>query len=143
MPQRRVLGPLLFIAFINDLPETTCSKIKLFAEDSLIYYDTKSKADARLLQQDLLFLEHWAKDLHMVYNLNKCVVFSIKRQMKSIKTNYTFHGHVLEEVESSKYLGVTLTVSNDLKCNKHIEMVISEANRTLGFLRHKMRGCKT
>ena len=50
IPQGTVLGPLFFLAFINDMPESTLSDTKLFADDALIYRHIKSNEDARRLQ---------------------------------------------------------------------------------------------
>ena len=61
-----------------------------------------------------------------------------KRSSK-IQANYTLEGTVLENVESIKYLGVTIT--NDLKWNTHISNVCTKANRTLGFLRRNLYSC--
>ena len=53
VPQGTVLGPLLFLAYINDMPECVTSKIKLFADDSLVYRKVQQSSDCRALQQDL------------------------------------------------------------------------------------------
>jgi hypothetical protein len=54
---------------------------------------------------------------------------------------FTIHGHMLQEVDSSKYLGVT--ISKDLRWDDHINTITAKANRTLGFLRRNMRSCKS
>jgi hypothetical protein len=60
VPQGTVLGPLLFMTFINDMPETaTSSEIKLFADDSLLYRTINNQTDSDLLQRDLTILENW------------------------------------------------------------------------------------
>ena len=70
----------------------------------------------------------------------KCNMMQLTNKRSSeIQANYTLEGTVLENVESIKYLGVTIT--NDLKWNTHISNVCTKANRTLGFLRRNLYSC--
>jgi hypothetical protein len=61
VPQGTVLGPLLFLTFINDLTEVTNSEARLFADDCLLYRSIFSRKDTENLQQDLAALEDWEK----------------------------------------------------------------------------------
>ena len=62
VPQGTVLGPLMFLTFINDLPKAARNSfIRLFADDCVLYRQVKSKADCELLQQDLQHLENWER----------------------------------------------------------------------------------
>jgi len=69
-----VLGPLLFLIYINDLPDCVCSRCSLFADDCLICRRINNKFDQDMLQQDLQNLEVWAGKWLMTFNLNKCEV---------------------------------------------------------------------
>ena len=69
----------------------------------------------------------------MQFHPDKCEVISITRKHKPTINNYTIHGHQPQHVDSVKYLG--LTVSADLRWNKHVDRVVAKANSTLGFLR--------
>ena len=73
MPQGIVLGPLLFLAYINDLPEIVDHSVSgLFADDCLVYKPVKSDADAMRLQENLETLEEWEKLWQMQFRLEKC-----------------------------------------------------------------------
>ena len=58
-----VLGPILFLLYINDLPDKITSQVRLFADDTAVYLTVTSKDDSRTLQQDLIKLEHWEMTL--------------------------------------------------------------------------------
>lgn len=76
----------------------------------------------------------------MSFNPSKCTVIRIAPRCRDIiDTSYCLHGHTLEVVDSSKYLGVTIT--EDLTWDKHISSITSKASRTLGFLRRNLKEC--
>ena len=77
VPQGSVLGPMLFLLYINYLPEKVLSTTRLFADDSLLYIRIKTEEDRRALQEDLLRLEAWERDWQMSFNLIKCEVIRI------------------------------------------------------------------
>ena len=143
VPQGTVLGPLLFLAFINDLPEMTKhSDARLFADDCLLYRHISSMQDSALLQQDLTALEGWETTWQMQFHPQQCTVIRINsNRRRLINTNYQIHGHTLEVVDSSKYLGVT--ISEDLTWRKHIDDTVNKANKTLGFVRRNLSDCST
>ena len=72
VPQGSVLGPILFLAFLNDLPNCVKSKVRLFADDTVIYLIVKSADDCIQLQKDLQSLEKWEKVWKMEFNIAKC-----------------------------------------------------------------------
>ena len=141
VPQGTVLGPLLFLCFINDLPESIkSSQAKLFADDSLLFGVIKNDSDRALLQKDLSALEHWENTWQMSFNPIKCVVLRISTKKKKVlPTQYELHGHTLEVVDSSKYLGVT--IKDDLSWGTRIQNTVSKANRTHGFSMKNMKDC--
>ena len=81
VPQGTVLGPLLFLLHINDLPSVVDpgTSVRLFADDALIYRTINSIEDQVVLQQDLNRLESWAKSWGMVFNPSKCYMMQIGR----------------------------------------------------------------
>ena len=136
VPQGSVLGPSLFLYFINDIPSGLTSTIRLFADDTIAYLAIKSNSDAATLQQDLDKLAQWETTWKMAFHPEKCNVITITRKENPIKYNYTLHNHTLEHVNIAKYLGVT--ISSDLKWETHINNICKKANSTLGFLRRNL-----
>ena len=137
VPQGSVLGPILFLIYINDLPDEVRSKVRLFADDTAVYLAVTNLNDAQQLQQDLDKLQLWEDRWDMEFNPSKCTVIQVTRSKKLIPSVYTLHGHILETVSSAKYLGVNLT--NDLNWSNHVQQVSSSANRSLGFLKRNIR----
>ena len=74
VPQRTVLGPILFLCHINDLPQAIQSQVRLFADDCLIYRPIKSQTDHITLQSDLLKLEKWADKWGMQFNAKNAIL---------------------------------------------------------------------
>ena len=77
VPKGTVLGPSLFLVFVNDLLSSVSSRVKLFADDSVLYRHIESSADHDKLQQDPLQLEEWAAMWQMNFAPSKCYIMSI------------------------------------------------------------------
>ena len=137
VPQGSVLGPLLFLLYINDLPQNIQSQVRLFADDTAVYLTVSSFKDVNILQADLDTLQEWERTWDMEFNPGKCQVLQITRSKQPLQSQYTLHGQVLESVDSAKYLGVT--ISQDLNWNNHINNIIGKANRTLGFVKRNVK----
>ncbi|KAL8604766.1 hypothetical protein ACOMHN_017731 [Nucella lapillus] len=143
VPQGTVLGPLLFLTYINDLPDVvTHSKTRLFADDSMLCKDISAPADKTKLQEDLDALEKWERTWQMHFNPSKCAVMTISgSRTKASERSYTLHNQVLENTKASKYLGVTLT--DDMTWTVHTDGVAARGSRTVGFLRRNFSSCST
>ena len=139
VPQGTMLGPLMFLLYINDIGENMKAQIGLFADDAVLYGVIKNVHDAESLQQDLNTLVHWAVTWQMSFNAKKCTILRISCSKSPIKYQYIIHGEPLEAVEHHKYLGVDL--SSDLNWNNHIAGIIGKANRSLGFIRRNLNKC--
>ncbi|KAK3083817.1 hypothetical protein FSP39_003606 [Pinctada imbricata] len=141
VPQGSVLGPLLFLLFINDLPEAVSrgSVVRMFADDCALYHTIRSETDAIHLQEDLENLQIWERDWMMEFHPKKCQVLNITAKRKIIHHPYKIHGHTLEVVDSAKYLGIH--IHRNLKWNHHIDQVSKKANNTLAFLRRSLHHC--
>ncbi|XP_070198643.1 uncharacterized protein [Littorina saxatilis] len=102
----------VFLIYINDLPDSVKhAKVRLFADDSLLHRNVKTKRDQVLLQQDLDALAEWETTWQMSFNPSKCNTIHITHGRGKIAHpfDYVLHGQKLETVTSCKYLGVTIS----------------------------------
>ena len=138
VPQGSVLGPCLFLAYINDLPERVSSTSCLFADDTLLHRLMKESKDREIIQEDLRNLENWEQEWEMYFHPSKCNILPISKTRNNLDTTeYHLHNERLETVTSAKYLGVTL--QSDMKFDQHIDIICNKANRMLGLLRRNLR----
>lgn len=141
VPQGSVLGPLLFLLFINDLPENLSegTTARLYADDCLLYRRINNTDDATTLQKDMDTLVNWEQQWLMEFHPAKCQVLRVTKKRKTINAKYTIHGHTLEVVPHAKYLGVTL--SHNMSWKQQVDATVKKAQNTLAFLRRNMRHC--
>ena len=140
VPQGTVLGPLLFSLYITDIFSDIEFEIRRFADDCVCYREIKNEEDTMKLQRAIDRLGSWARKWGMRFQAVKCNMMQLTRKrIKKIHASCTLEGTDLENVESIKYLGVTIT--SDLRWNIHVSNVCTKANRTLGFLRRNLYSC--
>ncbi|XP_047139088.1 uncharacterized protein LOC124814999 [Hydra vulgaris] len=142
VPQGSVLGPLLFILFINDLPDSIVHKIMLYADDSKIIGIIKSASDNTTLQTDIDNAVTWSNTLLMHFNIDKCKVMHAGRPNKRLSHDYSMETadgmrHTIATTTIECDLGVL--ISNDLKVRAQVEKAASAANRMLGKLKNAFR----
>jgi len=137
VPQGSVLGPSLFLFYINDIPTGISSTVRLFADDTIIYIALKPPSNNSILQDDLNKLSVWEKEWKMEFHPDKCQIIPITRNKKPVHNKYTLNGHVLQTTQNAKYLG--LTVTPNLSWNTHIDNITCKANKTLGFVRRNIK----
>ena len=80
VPQGSVLGPILFVIYINDLDSDLVSKIGKFVDDTKMYKNVNCTEDAEILRNDLSVLDEWSKKWQMQLNVEKCVVMHMGRK---------------------------------------------------------------
>ena len=136
VPQGTMIGPLLFLCHINDLPEAVKSKVRLFADDCLLYWNINTPQDHITLQEDLRHLEDWAKKWGMRFNAQKCYILSSRSKSTHM---YSLSGVFLKQVQQHPYLG--MIILDDLKWGKHIAYISRKGGATVGFLRRNLRNC--
>ena len=144
VPQGSVLGPLLFLVYINDVTSlmSAPSKLTLFADDMTLYRTISSPADYIVLQSDITAISTWVAGNHLQLNSNKCCFMLISRKrFRSIPppTLYIDSNTALTQVKSVKYLGIQLTC--DLSWSSHITTICSKTRRLVGLLYRQFHLC--
>lgn len=134
VPQGSILGPLLFIIFINDLPlSVQASLILLYADDTKCSANIKSPSDTTLLQEDINAINSWGNLWRMTFNETKCVHLRFLPKLGPSPPTYTINSKTITSVDQHKDLGIILTSS--LTFSEHYHQIISKANKTLGLIR--------
>ena len=133
VPQGTVLGPILFLIYVNDIPNVVTSSIKLFADDTKIYRELNNVDDAFALQSDLDSLENWTKSWQVNFNSEKCEVMRITHKQDKSMLHYYLSNTELRFVDSYKDLGVNM--SRDLSWSNHVGVIVNRANKVLGLLK--------
>ena len=121
VPQGSVLGPLLFLLFINDLPECVTSCVRLFADDCILYREIRGNEDTKTLQKDLKNLEEWENRWGMDFHPEKCSIIRIHRKRTPVIEDYYLKGQKLAVDNQTRYLGVEIT--SDLQWKHHIDKI--------------------
>ena len=141
VPQGTVLGPLMFLGYINDIGLQITSELGLFADDSLLYGFVNNISSAEMLQSDLNKLLVWSEKWQMAFNASKCFLLRGTRSRDNVvNCTYTMMGQPITSVtRRHKYLGVEL--DSKLTWNEHISAITGKANSSLGFLRRNLYNC--
>jgi hypothetical protein len=130
VPQGSVLGPILFIIFINDI-DCVChgkTNLKLFADDAKLYSEIDLSCHSSSLQSSLNNLATWAEAWQLLINVQKCFVLSTvssKRTNVSSSRSYYLNGVLL--TNSASVLDLGITISPDLSYTAHINNIVSKA----------------
>jgi hypothetical protein len=136
VPQGSVLGPLLFLIFINDITHVIWNcKIRLFADDTCLFIEVDDPNEtAELIDGDLDRLSQWADKWKVSFSPPKTeeLLISTKRN-ETAHPPLTLSNTPIKRVPHHKHLG--LTISDDLTWKEHITTICDKANRKLGLLR--------
>ncbi len=136
IPQGSVLGPILFIIFINDLPDVVETESLIFADDTKVFNRINSSADATRLQNDINNLTTWSSTWQLRFNASKCKVMHLGNSNEHM--DYTMakdptSSVTLDKTVLERDLGVN--VDKDLKFSQHAEIQVNKANKILGLIR--------
>ena len=102
VPQGSVLGPVLFLLYINDITEHIQSTMRLFADDSIVYREIKNIRDHALLQEDLISLCEWAETWQRNFNISKCYHLGVTNKVVPFSCNYLMNDIVIAKSASTK-----------------------------------------
>ena len=130
VPQGSILGPLLFLIYIDGITEVELSnnsRLVLYADDVLIYSPISCYTDYQLLQGDINAISDWSAEQHLSLNPQKCKLMTISRKRKPTVTPTTLklNESPMEEVDQFKYLGVLLC--HNLSWTPHISAICTKA----------------
>ena len=125
VPQGTVLGPLMFLIYINGIGKDVLSMLKLFADDCILYKAISSVEDCNELQNDL----------NTIANELKSFVLKCSKSTPPISTQYYLDNHTLECVKHHAYLGVIL---DQTMSSPHIENVVSKTSKILNFIKRNL-----
>lgn len=133
VPQGSLLGPLLFVIFVNDIDECfRTSQLLCFADDMKIISTITSYEDALALQADLVRLEEYCITNHLDLNPSKCTIVTFTRSNRPILFNYSLKGINLQRSSVVRDLGVIH--DSKLLFNTHVDDIVSRAYKALGFV---------
>ena len=131
VPQGSVLGPVLFVIYLNDIDDIVSSKILKFADDTKLYRVVTNKDDIEILRSDLVNLCHWSKDWFMLFNVDKCKTLHIA--VGNLNELHNIEGRPLESGHEERDLDIMIT--KDLKCSKQCLNAVKAANKILGMIK--------
>ena len=144
VPQGSILGPTLFLLYINDLPDDVICDIAIYADDTTLYSKCDQASDlwqqlelASELESDLRDIVDWGKKWLVYFNAGKTQLVSFDRSNNNGSINLRMGGSILEEKSSFKMLG--LTFSSKLDWGSYIISIAKTASKKIGALIHSMK----
>ena len=138
VPQGSVLGPLLFLIYINDLPDEITSSCKIFADDTSLFSKIENKSYSNFqLNKDLETISKWAFQWKMLFNPDPVkqaveVCFSYKWD-KVVYPPLQFNNNDVQSANSQKHLGLVL--DSKLDFNEHVNNKINKCNKSIGIIK--------
>lgn len=135
VPQGSVLGPLLFLVYVSDLPRFLQSKCCMYADDLKIY--ANPSCSRQTLHRDIETIAEWSSTWLLPLNTSKCSVLHIGKCNPCVQ--YYIEGAAIKPVKSQNDLGIIVT--SDLVWSEHILSIVSKANRISYLISKTFRGC--
>lgn len=141
VPQGSLLGPLLFVIFVNDISQCLHnSKLLCFADDMKVFLNITSSVDVQALQEDLSRLDEYCRLNKLDLNPSKCSVTTFSRKRNSILSVYKLKDQILQQTHVVRDLGVIQ--DSKLLFDEHISHIVAKASKALGFIMRSSVGFK-
>jgi len=131
VPQGSVIGPILFLIYINDIKNELKSRISIFADDTKIMHIVDTEDDRLEVEQDLSRLQKWSEINKMKFNIDKCSVMHCGHNNQ--RHEYKLYGKDLRKTECEKDLGVY--IDSDMKFSSQIAAQAKKAYKVLGMIK--------
>ena len=142
VPQGSILGPLLFVIFINDLPQSiSCATPFIFADDTKCLQSIKLPNDVAKLQDDMNSISFWSNTSNLLFNESKFVHLCFWQKPTTNTLIYTVNNKSINMLTQHKDLGINFT--NDLNWSRHYEIITAKAYQTLGLIRRTFKQIST
>ena len=140
IPQGSVLGPILFVIYINDLQDSFVSDIALYADDTKIFKDIQLDSDIIVVQNDLFRLQDWSDDWLLLFHPDKCIVIRISLPWKQDYINPEYFmrksdGTLIKLEVSNCGKDVGVNIDEHLTFETHIVTKVNKVNSTMGLIR--------
>lgn len=135
VPAGSILGPVLFLIYINDLPsifENYC-RVLLFADDCKLIMKIKNDQDVIKFQAEINKLSNWCTVNKLDLNISKCAILTIGKSENKIMKSYKLNNFDVNRVHEFCDLGII--IDEKLTFKKHIETLAAACNSTLGFIK--------
>ena len=140
VPQGSVLGPLLFLLYIDDIHSAIShSSVLMFADDIALYKEVISSSDQEMLQADLSQVFKWSCKWQLNLNPSKCETICISYRCSPPAANYRLNNHALSTKPVVRYL--CIFINYHLKWSDHVKHITAKATRSLNVLRHSLYTC--
>ena len=133
VPQGSVLGPLLFLIYVSDIPGAISSSSLLFADDTKLYQPISDYRSFQQLQADIVILGHWSKLWQLNFNTKKSFILHLGKSNPCHA--YHIGDDLLQPVKEHKDLAIGVLMDVNLKFHGHVSTVASKANQMLGLIR--------
>ena len=134
VPQGSVLGPILFLVFINDLEDGVTGKILKFSDYTKLFTKTKEFGDKQKLQNYIDKLVKWSEKWQMLFNFGKCKYLHTGPGNTGV--NYEMGGTILSKTVKEKDLGITMNAN--MKVSEQCRIAASKGNQVLGMIRRNI-----
>ena len=141
VPQGMILGPIIFLVYINDINENISYifGLTIFADDCIIYRPITTLQDAKQLQKDLCKICAWTNKWQMKINIDRCAVLCCTHSLIPIQYTYTLMGHNLEVKKLYTYHG--LGIDNTISWSLHIQTINNRSTKVLNFIKRNLNNC--